>query len=269
MEYVFSAWNKVRKSLTGAKHILLLADYDGTLTAIAGRPELAVLLEDMGKILRNLVKHHGITVAIISGRALSDLKNMVRINGVVYAGNHGLEIEGPGLNFIYPVTAEFQSFFDIIHRMLVKTLSKIRGVIIENKGLTLSVHYRQVDDGNVEEVKSTFNHIVGGAEVMGKVKITEGKKVLEVRPVVDWNKGKAIQLIMSEYTKSNKSIIPVYLGDDQTDEDAFSEIGKYQNGISVFVGNEEVKTTARYYLNSTCEVAQFLTKLLEIKERRS
>ena len=268
MKYLFSFWDKVGKILSEAKHVLVLADFDGTLAPIAGRPELVVLPEEMGKILKNMAKHRGITAAIISGRALSDLKNMVGINGLVYAGNHGLEIEGPGLNFIYPVTAEFKYFSHIIHPMLVKTMSAIRGVVIENKELTLSVHYRQVDDGNVDEVKSTFNRVVGGAEAMGKVKITAGKKVLEVRPVVNWNKGKAVQMIIAEYGKSNKSV-PVYLGDDQTDEDAFLELEKHQNGISVFVGNEEVKTAARYYLNSTCEVAQFLTKLLEIKERRS
>jgi len=102
---------------------------------------------------------------------------------------------------------------------------------------------------------------------MGKVNITIGKKVLEVRPVVDWNKGKAIRLIIEKFGKGKKyEILPVYIGDDQTDEDAFTEINKHNDGISVLVGDNQTTTGARYFLKSTPEVVQFLNSLFEIGE---
>jgi trehalose 6-phosphate phosphatase len=270
VEYLFSAWDKFARSLAGAKHIFIMSDFDGTLAAIAESPDLVVLPDDSRKILQSLAKQSRLTVGIISGRGVTDLKNIVAVNGIVYAGNHGLEIEGPGLNFVYPITTEVTLFFGIIHQMLVKVMSSIRGVVVENKGMSLSVHYRQVEDGHVDEVKSAFEHVVVGAQAMGKVKITAGKKVLEVRPVVDWNKGKAVKIIIETYGKHNKAgnVVPIYIGDDQTDEDAFSEIGKFNNGIAVFVGNEQEVTGARYYLNSPVEVVRFLRILLEIEGKR-
>jgi trehalose-phosphatase len=270
VEYLFCAWEKFAKSLANAKRILLMCDFDGTLAPIAESPDLAVLPEDSRITLQGLAAQRRVTLGIISGRALPDLKKLVGVNGIIYAGNHGLEIEGPDLNFVFPLTNEIKSFFQIIHQMLVKAMSVTRGVIVENKGMTLSVHYRQVEEGHVSEVKSAFEHVVGGAQAMGKVKITTGKKVLEVRPAVDWNKGHVVKLIMETYGKYNKSgnVIPIYLGDDRTDEDAFAEIIKYNGGISVFVGNEQSETDARYYLNSPVEVIRFFKTLLDIEGKR-
>jgi trehalose 6-phosphate phosphatase len=268
--HLFTIWDKIVKQLGDSKTIILLSDFDGTLTPIVSRPELAILPESTTKLMQALIKDHCIILGVISGRALVDLKKLVGLNGIIYAGNHGLEIEGPKFSFLYPLPDVVKSSFNIIYQVLKKTLISIPGVIIENKGLTLSVHYRQVDENQVTNVKHTFKQVTESARLLGMVNITTGKKVIEVRPVVNWNKGKAISLIIKEYGQGRKSgKVPFYIGDDQTDEDAFIEINRYADGISIFVGDNQAATRARYFLNSAFEVTQLFNILHEIRGGKS
>ncbi len=248
-----------------ARNILLLTDYDGTLTPIVERPELANLAEGTRLIIQALAQRYNFTVGVISGRALVDIKNKVGIDGIIYAGNHGMEIEGPGITFIAPLAEEISLLLRTLYRVLTLTLGTIRGVLIENKGLTLSVHYRQVEESKTKDVKHIFDNTVGSSQILGKVKVTPGKKVYEVRPAVSWDKGKAIKLLMKRYGKGGRrsGLLPIYLGDDLTDEDAFRVIDKYGSGISVFVGDDKRDTAAHYFLKSPAEVATFLVMLLE------
>lgn len=108
MEHLLSVWSKVAMQLSNARHVLLLTDYDGTLTPIVERPELANLSKDIRRLLQTLAYQRYITVGVISGRALVDLKDKVGISGIIYAGNHGLEIEGPGISFVNPVADELR-----------------------------------------------------------------------------------------------------------------------------------------------------------------
>lgn len=259
---MFSAWPEIAGRFGNSRHIVLLADYDGTLTPIVERPELAVLPPPTRGILMGISKQRGVTLGIISGRALSDLRQKVGLGHVIYAGNHGLEIEGPDLSFIHPLAEEFKPVFRLIYQLLSKAFGGSPAVLVEHKGLTLTVHYRLVDsDQEVEKVRGTFNAIVAGARALGKVKTSSGKKVLEVRPPVNWHKGKAIQLILKKYARggNHSGTLVVYLGDDLTDEDAFKFVEK-ANGISVFVGDETRPTAAGYYLKSPAEVQEFLER---------
>jgi len=255
--------------LRDARHILLLTDYDGTLTPIVERPESANLPESTRLLFEALARHYEFTVGVISGRSLEDLKEKVSIRGIIYAGNHGLEIEGPGISFVNPMAEEFRPILRIVHQVLSRALQGIRGVIVEDKGLSLSVHYRLVDEYKTEEVNSTFERIAGGAQALGKVRITSGKKVHEVRPAVTWDKGKAVKLLMQKYGRGGRKggLLPIYLGDDLTDEDGFRVIENYGNGLSVFIGEEVQHSAARYFLKSPAEVAEFLEILLEQARR--
>jgi len=264
LEHLLSAWPRVVRQLTNAKHIMLLSDYDGTLTPIVERPELAYLPENIRQLLRMLAQQRNFTVGIISGRALADLKNRVNISGFIYAGNHGLEIEGPGISFVSPVAEELRPILRIMHYVLNRALATIKGVLVENKGLSLSIHYRLAEGHRAEEIGSIVRRVMGGAEAAGKAKVTAGKKVYEVRPAVNWDKGKAIKLLMRRYGKGGwkSGLVPIYLGDDLTDEDGFRVVEAYGNGISVFVGEPNRESTARYFLRSPEEVAVFLESLL-------
>jgi trehalose-phosphatase len=255
--------------LRDARHILLLTDYDGTLTPIVERPESANLPESTRLLFEALARHYEFTVGVISGRSLEDLKEKVSIRDIIYAGNHGMEIEGPGISFVNPMAEEFRPILRIVHQVLSRALQGIRGVIVEDKGLSLSVHYRLVEEDKTEEVKNTFQRIAGGAQALGKVRITSGKKVHEVRPAVTWDKGKAIKLLMKRYGKGGRKsgLLSIYLGDDLTDEDGFRVIENYGNGLSVLVGEKGQHSAARYFLKSPAEVAAFLEILLEQARR--
>jgi trehalose 6-phosphate phosphatase len=262
MQYLFDEWAGIARRLKAANHILLLIDYDGTLTPIVDRPELAVLSHETRKLLQKLIRNRRYTVGIISGRALSDLKSKIGLDDLIYAGNHGLEIEGLGSSFLEPVAAEMQPFLGILHRALSATMKGIRGVFIENKGLTLSVHYRMTDDKEEVRVKDAFQRVTDPLHVTGKIKITQGKKVYEIRPPVDWNKGKAVAWLMAKLKDIDRKrkILPVYLGDDLTDEDAFKIIDKIE-GISIVIGSDNINSAAPYFLKSPEEVAELLKML--------
>jgi trehalose 6-phosphate phosphatase len=269
LEHLLSVWPEVVDRFRVATHILLLTDYDGTLTPIMERPELANLAESMRLMLEALARRYDFTVGVISGRALADLKEKVGISGIIYAGNHGLEIEGPGISFVNPVAEELKPLLFIMHHVLNRSLGAIRGVFVENKGLSLSIHYRLAREHRADEVEGIVKKVVGNAEATGKAKITSGKKVYEVRPAVAWNKGKAVKLLMKKYGKGGRSsgLLPIYLGDDLTDEDGFQVIQGYGTGLSVFVGEEARSSSAQYFLKSPAEVAVFLEMLLEQARR--
>jgi len=259
LEHLLSAWSEVAEQLRSASRVLLLLDYDGTLTPIVERPGLAGLSADTRRLLEALAQKRRLTLAIISGRALPDLKQKVGISNIIYAGNHGLEIEGPQVSFVSPAAEESKPLLRRMYGELSRALGAIKGVLVEDKGLTLSVHYRQVAEGRSAEVRSIFERITGDAAGSGKIGITWGKKVYEVRPAVAWDKGKVVEMLMGQ----KSGTLPIYLGDDLSDEDGFKAIESYGGGISVFVGERDHATSARYFLESPHEVAKFLSLLLE------
>ncbi len=265
MEYLLSAWSGVAKQLGSASHILLLLDYDGTLTPIVQSPELADLTDGVRQLLEALARQRRLTLVIISGRALVDLKGKVGISNIIYAGNHGLEIEGPQISFVSPAAEESKPFLRQLHGELSQALGAIEGVLVEDKGLTLSVHYRQVADDKSIEVRRIFERITGDAARSGRIRITSGKKVYEIRPAVAWDKGEVVKMLMARCGKGGRKrgLLPIYLGDDLTDEDGFRVIENYGGGISVFVGERDSPSSARYFLRSPDEVAKFLSLLLE------
>jgi trehalose 6-phosphate phosphatase len=262
MQYLFDEWDDISHRLNSADHVLFLSDYDGTLTSIVDRPELAILSSNIRKLLQKLVKNRRYTVGIISGRALFDLKSKIDLDGVIYAGNHGLEIEGFGSSFLEPIAEEMRPFLSMLNKALSATLRGIKGVFVENKGLTLSVHYRMVKGAEERKVQDALEKITDPLHVTGQIKVTHGKKVYEIRPPVDWNKGKAVAWLMAKLREDigKTQVMPIYLGDDLTDEDAFKLINR-DDGISVFVGDEDSTSEARYFLKSPEEVSEFLKML--------
>jgi trehalose 6-phosphate phosphatase len=262
--HLFSVWQDLERQLRTTGRVLLLLDYDGTLTPIVETPDSAYLSESTRQVLQELANQRRFTVGVISGRALDDLRQRVGIKDIVYAGNHGLEIEGPDIVFVNPIAEEMKPVFNLIHKVLTKALAPVRGVRVENKGLTLSVHYRLVDEKKSEEVDNIFERVISTARSLGKVIVTTGKKVYEIRPGVDWDKGKAINLLIDKYgkPKTKTGVLPIFLGDDTTDEDGFKVVAK-QGGIAVFVGEETHNSAARYYLKSPEEVEQFLRMMCD------
>jgi len=266
VEYLFQSWQSFSSDIRAASHVVLLSDYDGTLTPIVSRPDEAVLSTEVREKLCALAKKPAFSVGIISGRSLSEIKAMVGIEGIYYAGNHGLEIDGPGLKFINPAAKAAQATIKDLGQQFSAKLGNIEGVIVEDKGLSLSIHYRLVKKDEVNIVAEIFHQITSPRLRDGKIKVTSGKKVWEVRPPIDWHKGKAVEAIIKEMKAVIKyeRLLTIYLGDDTTDEDAFKVIHRPQ-GWSIFVGAENPSSNADYFLNSPSEVETFLSRLLGLK----
>ena len=262
MEHLFSVWPEMAERVRGAGQVLLLTDFDGTLSPIAGRPEEAVLPEDTRQALRAVAASLRAGVAVVSGRSLGDIKKKVGLQGITYAGNHGIEIEGPCLKFVYPPARTLKPVIRRLSRDLARALSGVEGVVVEDKGVTLSVHYRLVAEERVEEVKRICEETVGGLRSQGKVRITGGKKVCEIRPDVVWGKEDAIALLLSCWTPSAEAAagLDFFLGDDLTDEGGF-RVMNARGGVSVFVGEPGRDTAARFLLSSPEEVRDFLHRL--------
>jgi trehalose-phosphatase len=266
MEYLFRAWKDFASQLEASSHVLLLSDYDGTLTPIVSRPEEAVLSLPVEEKLHILAQKPMYSIGIISGRSMEDLKKMVAIEGIYYAGNHGLEIEGPALKYVSEPARAAQSLIKELSKKIASSLANVPGVIVEDKGLSLSVHYRLVSPEEENTVAETFRRLTRPPLSDGRIKVTSGKKVYEVRPPIDWHKGKAIETIIGKIKSalSLESILTVYLGDDITDEDAFRTL-RLPDGWSIYVGKENPLSVATHYLESVNEVEEFLERLIELR----
>lgn len=268
LRHLCQSWDELARRVKEATGILLFLDYDGTLTPIVTRPEMAVLSFRARKILRQISCHSLFKLAVISGRGLTEIKTLVRLENIAYAGNHGLEIECPpcycqgrGLRkttFIHPVAKEFQPRLQRLEQRLRHRLANIDGVFIQTKGLTLSIHYRLAMQTEVAKIRRRVLEVVGYGQARHTLQITEGKKVIEVRPPVEWNKGNAIEWLMEMYRTPGS--LPIFAGDDVTDEDAFEALHKV-GGISVLVGKDK-GSNARYYLDSPEELCRWLERLL-------
>lgn len=263
MKHLFEHWNELSGQIQNC-YLMLFLDYDGTLTPIRDKPEQAKLLTSHRKTLNDLVKLEGVCVSIVSGRSISDVKKLVDVSGIIYVGNHGLEIKGPRIDYKHPDALIKEKTLAEIAAELKKTL-KIRGVIIENKKFSLSVHYRMVGHDKIESAKSSFLKIVTPYVDRKLVKLTEGKKVWEVRPEIVWNKGAAVLwLIARLMANTNKKAFPIYIGDDRTDEDALEVLAK--NGMGIRVTSKLDETThAEYFLTTSNEVFDFLKRIKNLR----
>lgn len=255
MEYLFDNWGAVEKALES--RALLLLDYDGTLTPIVERPELATLSPDMKELLRRASQLH--PLGIVSGRPLAGIKGLIGLDGIYYAGNHGFEISGPGVEFINPEAQRVRPILAKLCGDLQARLGHIKGAIVEDKGSTASVHYRLVARAEFENLKGIFEEVVGPHIDSGEVRVTQGKKVFEVRPNVEWDKGKAALRII-ELVDPKRELTPFYVGDDRTDEDAFLALG--DKGITILVSGEPKESHAKFFLKNVGEVETFLRKLI-------
>ena len=247
---------EIASALRAAPEILLFLDFDGTLAPIVEDPSLASMPAATRQALARLASDPRFSLAIISGRALSDLRLRVDLENLIYAGNHGLEISGNGVEFIEPTAAEHLKALGELSRHLRARLHDIPGVEVENKILSASVHFRRAPAGSLPEIRQIVNDAVifDG----NPFHVTEGRKVLEIRPSVDWDKGMAVRWI--QQSSAHPHALPIYIGDDSTDEDAFLALPQ---GITVSVGKCR-ETSAQYFLERQELVPEFLLWLSEL-----
>ncbi|MBI4445787.1 MAG: trehalose-phosphatase [Acidobacteria bacterium] len=243
-----AALAQIRRKIRHSHHLLLLLDYDGTLSPIAATPAQAVLPEKTATLLRELSNNPFATAAIVSGRSIADLRKVFRSRKVIYAGNHGLEISGQGLHFQHPGALQSRN---AIRRISSELRKRLRGgnVQVEWKGFTASFHFRLASKREAAAVPRLLAECLGS----NQVQVTRGKRVLEVRPAVRWDKGAAAVWIRRHVNGGRNACI--YIGDDATDEDAFRAL---KNEVTVRVGYRR-SSPARYYVENPKEVRTLLS----------
>ncbi|OAY68010.1 putative trehalose-phosphate phosphatase 2 [Ananas comosus] len=267
------------------KKIVLFMDYDGTLSPIVDNPDNAFMSASMRATVKYVAKHF--PAAIISGRSRDKVFEFVKLTELYYAGSHGMDIMGPvrklesighpncisltdkqdkEVNLFQPAS-EFLPMIDEVFRSLVETVKRINGATVENNKFCVSVHYRNVDTENWDLVGQVVTEIVKGYP---RLRLTHGRKVLEVRPVIDWNKGKAVEFLMDSLGLSDcDDVLPIYIGDDRTDEDAFKVLREANRGFGILVSSVPKETAAFYSLRDPSEVMEFLKSLGRWKKRAS
>lgn len=234
---------------------MVLLDFDGTLAPIAPRPEEAVLPPATRAVLEELGMRW--QTAIISGRSLAGLRETIGLEDLIYVGNHGLEIEGPADSGIRRNLGEdFLPDVAAAGAELEQALGGLDGALVENKRYSLSVHYRLVAPEQVQKVAAAVDAAIASHPRLAK---RLGKKVFELRPRLDWDKGKAVRWLLQVIDPDGTGVLPVYLGDDVTDEDAFRELA--DDGIGVLVSEEDRETAATLRLHDPDEVRRFLARL--------
>jgi trehalose-phosphatase len=240
--------------------IFLFSDFDGTLVPIRKDPQKVVLSLSAQKVLRLLSEK--IPIAIVSGRSLNFLQKKIAIPKIFLAGNHGLEIKMGKDQFVHPQARSCKIQIKRLVRSLKKIFLGTDGVLIEDKGLTLTLHYRLVVPRKREAVCNLFYDYFKIFNEAERLKISKGKMSLEIRPNIDWGKKDAIRWILEMYKKRfpKRTVIPIYIGDDETDRAALAWIKKI--GLSIFVGDAKVTTIkATYFLPSQGKCIELLRQI--------
>lgn len=267
------------------KRIALFLDYDGTLSPIVDDPERAFMSNAMRSAVRNVAKCF--PTAIISGRSRDKVYEFVGLTELYYAGSHGMDIMGPDrklgnddnhsncirspdkqgkeVNLFQPAS-EFLPMIDEVFSSLIEITKGIEGAKVENNKFCVSVHYRNVDERYWTTVGQSVADLLKGYP---RLRLTHGRKVLEVRPVIDWDKGKAVEFLLDSLGLNEcDDVLPIYVGDDRTDEDAFKVLRERNQGYGILVSSAPKESNAFYSLKDPSEVMKFLKLLVKVGGQR-
>ncbi|XP_039053075.1 probable trehalose-phosphate phosphatase D isoform X2 [Hibiscus syriacus] len=253
------------------KQIVMFLDYDGTLSPIVEDPDRAFMPKEMRATVRDVARYF--PTAIVTGRCRDKVYSFVKLAGLYYAGSHGMDIKGPSKSckykkgnqgVLFQAASEFLPMIEEVYRALVEKTKSIAGTRVENNKFCVSVHFRCVDEKSwvalAEQVRSVLSEYP-------KLKLTQGRKVLEIRPTIKWDKGRALEFLLEAlgYADSN-DVLPVYIGDDRSDEDAFKVLRERRQGFGILVSKLPKETNASYSLREPAEVKEFLRRLVDWKK---
>ncbi|XP_042486195.1 probable trehalose-phosphate phosphatase 6 [Macadamia integrifolia] len=262
------------EEITGAskgKQIVMFLDYDGTLSPIVEDPDRAFMSDAMRAAVRNVARYF--PTAIVSGRCRDKVYNFVKLAELYYAGSHGMDIRGPAKGrkykkanqaVLFQPASEFLPMIEEVNKALVEKTKSIPGARVENNKFCVSVHFRCVDEKNWNALAEMVWSVL---KDYPKLRLSQGRKVLEIRPTIKWDKGKALEFLLESLGFANcKDVLPVYIGDDRTDEDAFKVLRDRGQGFGILVSKIPKDTNASYSLQEPSEVMNFLLRLVEWKK---
>jgi trehalose-phosphatase len=239
------------------KNVAVFLDYDGTLTPIVDRPEHALLSPAMRQTLRALADC--CPVAIVSGRDRADVQALVQIDTLVYAGSHGFDITAPRHSHVqYENGVAFLPVLERAEGELRRKLAAVAGALVERKKFSIAVHFRNVAQADEAAVAVIVDEVLAHHPDLRK---GHGKKVFDLQPRIDWHKGKAVLWLLQALKLDGAGVLPLYIGDDLTDEDAFRALAQRGIGIMVEDSDSTRPSAAHYVLKSPVEVQVFLQQL--------
>lgn len=253
--------DQLAAQLAGKRPAVFL-DYDGTLTPIVDRPEDAIISDRMREVVRDLAGR--CPVCVVSGRDRPVVQELMGLDNLIVAGSHGFDIWSPSGGAIEKEHGgEYAELLAEVKDRLHQVLDPIEGALVEPKKTSVAAHYRLVAEAERHKVKEIVDQIL--AEHPDQLKVTPGKMVYEIQPKIDWDKGKAVLYLLDALGLDRDDVMPMYLGDDVTDEDAFRAL--QGRGIGIFVGHADDPevggrtTYADYILYNVEEVEEFLDTL--------
>jgi trehalose 6-phosphate phosphatase len=248
-------------ALAGRRPAVFL-DYDGVLTPIVDRPEDAVMSDGMREVVQALARR--CPVCVVSGRDRPVVQQLMGVGDLVVAGSHGFDIWSPQEGTIaHDAATGFDDLISEVRDRLRAEVGSIPGVVIEPKRASVAVHYRLAVPEHHARVTAVVDELLD--EYSGRLKLTPGKMVYEFQPNIDWHKGKAVLHLLQTLDLDADDVVPLYLGDDITDEDAFKALTG--RGVGIIVGHPDDPevanrpTAADFVLASTGEVKRFLSTL--------
>ncbi|KAG6657539.1 probable trehalose-phosphate phosphatase H [Carya illinoinensis] len=253
------------------KQIVIFLDYDGTLSPIVDDPDRAFMSDAMRKTVRKLATCF--PTAIVSGRCRDKVYSFVRLTELYYAGSHGMDIIGPAKGFKYKegggcvvqfqAASKFLPMIDEVYKQLVEKTNATPGAQVEHNKFCVSVHFRRVEEKKWNELAKQVRSVL---KEYPKLRLSQGRKVLEIRPTIKWDKGKALEFLLESLGFANcTNVFPVYIGDDRTDEDAFKILREKGQGFGILVSKFPKETSASYSLQEPDEVMDFLKRLVQWK----
>jgi trehalose 6-phosphate phosphatase len=242
-------WPDVQARIITRPRLLLAAGFDGLFSRTEPGPVEAALPTETHVLLSKLSLSRGVTLAILSGRSLNDIQSRVQLPGAIYVGNHGMEICGQGWRSSDGLAESCRADLVDALAFLARYTKRLRGVLVEDKGLAVTVHWRQANPGEGAAVRDLLDVVVRGHP---RLKIFAGEACWELRARASWSKGDALQQILSHLHLTPADTICI--GEESTDEDAFARLAQ---GLTFSVGTSR-PSSARYSLEQWTDVAQLL-----------
>jgi trehalose-phosphatase len=246
---LFEDLEEVGRRIAAAPGLVLFLDYDGTLAPLADQPEQAELPEATRAALQTLVQQQ-VPLTIIGTHPVADLRSCVGLREAIYAGNHGLEISGPDFKFQEETTAVYREPLRELAADLAERLRPIAGAFVQDRGLCISLNHRRVPADGEEELRRIIHSALANTD--HPFQLHTRQKVYDIRPRVYWNRGTAVTWIREHL--GNQDALPIYVGDDAADEEAFAALPE---GVTVKVGCA-ANSLAQYRVEDTERVREFL-----------
>ncbi len=251
---------EIEERMVRAGGSVLILDFDGTLADIAPTPDEAHVSPRAQRALRALAPQ--MPIVVISGRALSDAIKKVGVEGIAYAGNHGLEWKIGNHRDVYEPPAEMRAALIAVRQELHALLPKYQGMLIENKVLTIAAHYRLVDAALVQALRTDMLQILTPRVRAHTLRCTEGKMIFDISPALQWDKGRCARFLFERLRQgSRRHFVPIIIGDDVTDESTFKAL---RTGITIRVGSHS-PSAAEYVFPTRADVDNFLDSLLRTR----